>query len=48
MRVLALDPGDMDTPFHALALPDADPATLKRPDDPAREILHRLTEKEPA
>src|SRR5438477_194788 len=28
---LSLDPGDMDTPLHALAVPDADPATLKRP-----------------
>jgi NAD(P)-dependent dehydrogenase (short-subunit alcohol dehydrogenase family) len=37
--VLALDPGDMDTPLHASALPDADPATLKRPRDAAREIV---------
>jgi len=29
----------MDTPLHALALPDADPAALKRPDDAAREIV---------
>ena len=28
----SLDPGDMDTPLHALAVPDADPATLKRPE----------------
>ena len=28
----------MDTPLHALAVPDADPATLKRPADAAREI----------
>jgi NAD(P)-dependent dehydrogenase (short-subunit alcohol dehydrogenase family) len=42
VRVIALDPGDMDTPLHALALPDADPATLRRPDDAAREILERL------
>ena len=38
-RVLAVDPGDMDTPLHAAALPDADPATLKRPRDAAREIV---------
>ncbi|MEP6739802.1 MAG: SDR family oxidoreductase [Caldimonas sp.] len=37
--VVALDPGDMDTPLHAAALPDADPATLKRPRDAAREII---------
>jgi NAD(P)-dependent dehydrogenase (short-subunit alcohol dehydrogenase family) len=42
VRVIALDPGDMDTPLHALALPDADPATLKRPDDAAREVLQQL------
>ena len=48
VRVMALDPGDMDTPFHALALPDADPATLIRPADAAREILRRVTEKEAA
>lgn len=43
VRVIALDPGDMDTPLHALAVPDADPATLKRPADAAREILHHIT-----
>jgi NAD(P)-dependent dehydrogenase (short-subunit alcohol dehydrogenase family) len=42
VRVLALDPGDMDTPLHALAVPDADPAQLKRPADAARELLERL------
>lgn len=42
VRVSAVDPGDMDTPLHALAVPDADPATLKRPDDAAREVLQRL------
>jgi NAD(P)-dependent dehydrogenase (short-subunit alcohol dehydrogenase family) len=39
VRFLSLDPGDMDTPLHALAVPDADPATLKRPEDAAREIV---------
>jgi NAD(P)-dependent dehydrogenase (short-subunit alcohol dehydrogenase family) len=39
VRVVAFDPGDMDTPLHALAVPDADPATLKRPRDAARELL---------
>ena len=42
VRVLALDPGDMDTPLHALALPDADPSTLKRPHDAAIEILEAI------
>jgi len=39
VRVSNFDPGDMDTPLHALALPDADPATLKRPSDSARELV---------
>ena len=39
VRFLSLDPGDMDTPLHALAVPDADPATLKRPDVAALELL---------
>jgi NAD(P)-dependent dehydrogenase (short-subunit alcohol dehydrogenase family) len=39
IRVQAIDPGDMDTPLHALAVPDADPAGLKRPGDAAREII---------
>ena len=32
----------MDTPLHAAAVPDADPATLKRPRDAAREIVARI------
>ena len=39
---LSLDPGDMDTPLHALAIPDADPATLKRPENVAVEIVDAL------
>ena len=39
VRVLAIDPGDMDTPMHAAAIPDADPAELKRPEDAAAEII---------
>jgi NAD(P)-dependent dehydrogenase (short-subunit alcohol dehydrogenase family) len=39
VRVTNFDPGDMDTPLHALAVPDADPATLKKPADSARELL---------
>lgn len=44
VRVLAHDPGDMDTPMHAQALPDADPATLKRPAVAAAELLERIGE----
>jgi NAD(P)-dependent dehydrogenase (short-subunit alcohol dehydrogenase family) len=39
---LSLDPGDMDTPLHALAVPDADPATLKRPEVAANETVATL------
>ena len=42
VAVVAVDPGDMDTPLHALAVPDADPATLKRPRDAARQIVDRI------
>jgi NAD(P)-dependent dehydrogenase (short-subunit alcohol dehydrogenase family) len=42
VAVVAVDPGDMDTPLHAAALPDADPATLKRPRDAARELIARI------
>ena len=42
VRVLSLDPGDMDTPLHALAVPDADPATLKRPATAARELADAI------
>lgn len=42
VRFLSLDPGDMDTPLHALAVPEADPATLKRPEVAARELLDAI------
>jgi hypothetical protein len=35
---VSIDPGDMDTPMHALAVPDADRSTLKRPEVAAREV----------
>ena len=43
IAVLSLDPGDMDTPLHAAALPDADRATLKRPETAARELVNALS-----
>jgi NAD(P)-dependent dehydrogenase (short-subunit alcohol dehydrogenase family) len=36
--VVSIDPGDMDTPLHALAVPDADRASLKPPAQAAAEI----------
>jgi NAD(P)-dependent dehydrogenase (short-subunit alcohol dehydrogenase family) len=44
VRVLAIDPGDMDTPLHAAAVPDADPASLKRPADAASEVVAAIEE----
>jgi NAD(P)-dependent dehydrogenase (short-subunit alcohol dehydrogenase family) len=38
IRVVTVDPGDMDTPLHALAVPGADRASLKRPETAASEI----------
>jgi NAD(P)-dependent dehydrogenase (short-subunit alcohol dehydrogenase family) len=44
VRFLSVDPGDMDTPLHALAVPDADPATLKRPEHAAKELVDEISE----
>jgi NAD(P)-dependent dehydrogenase (short-subunit alcohol dehydrogenase family) len=43
VRFLSLDPGDMDTPMHAAAVPEADPATLKRPAEAAQELADAIT-----
>jgi NAD(P)-dependent dehydrogenase (short-subunit alcohol dehydrogenase family) len=48
IRFLSVDPGDMDTPLHALAVPDADPATLKRPEAAAAEIVAAIGRALPA
>jgi len=42
IRFVSRDPGDMDTPLHAIAVPDADRATLKRPETAAREIADAI------
>ena len=47
IRFLSIDPGDMDTALHALAAPDADPATLKRPGVSAREIVEFIAQALP-
>jgi len=39
VRFVSIDPGDMDTPMHAAAVPDADRASLKLPAAAARELL---------
>ena len=48
VQFLAIDPGDMDTPLHALAVPDADRSTLKRPQDAAAEIIETIVAALPA
>ncbi|MGH7247815.1 MAG: SDR family NAD(P)-dependent oxidoreductase, partial [Pseudomonadota bacterium] len=42
VRLLSLDPGDMDTPMHSIAIPEADPSTLKRPETAAHEIIEGI------
>jgi NAD(P)-dependent dehydrogenase (short-subunit alcohol dehydrogenase family) len=44
VRFLSIDPGDMDTPLHALASPETDPSTLKRPEDAAAEVAKTIWE----
>jgi NAD(P)-dependent dehydrogenase (short-subunit alcohol dehydrogenase family) len=39
---LSLDPGDMDTPLHAIAVPEADPAELKSPRVAAVELADAI------
>ncbi|HEY1549696.1 MAG TPA: SDR family oxidoreductase [Kofleriaceae bacterium] len=39
VRVLAVDPGEMDTQMHADAVPDADRASLQRPEHVAARIV---------
>ncbi len=43
VRFLSIDPGDMDTPLHAIAIPDADPTTLKRPETSALELVEAIS-----
>jgi hypothetical protein len=38
----------MDTPLHALALPDADPKALKRPETSAAELIEAIVAALPA
>jgi NAD(P)-dependent dehydrogenase (short-subunit alcohol dehydrogenase family) len=42
VRFLAIDPGDMDTPLHALALPDADRTTLRTAANAARDVANAI------
>ena len=42
VRFISYDPGDMDTPLHAAALPDADRSTLERPEDSAARLVELI------
>jgi NAD(P)-dependent dehydrogenase (short-subunit alcohol dehydrogenase family) len=48
IRFLSVDPGDMDTPLHALAVPDADRQGLRRPEDAAADIIQAMLASWPA
>jgi NAD(P)-dependent dehydrogenase (short-subunit alcohol dehydrogenase family) len=48
VRVLSVDPGEMNTVMHAAALPDADPSTLGDPDDVAERIVQLIEADAPA
>src|SRR5688572_27303530 len=42
VRVLAVDPGEMDTAMHAAAIPDADRASLQPPAEVAARIVQMI------
>lgn len=48
VRCFSVDPTDMDTDMHRAALPDADPATLARPEVIARRIARMIDSSERA
>lgn len=48
VRILAVDPGEMDTVMHAAAVPDADRTTLQRPADVAARIVAMIEDTERA
>jgi NAD(P)-dependent dehydrogenase (short-subunit alcohol dehydrogenase family) len=48
VRVLAVDPGEMDTEMHKAAMPEADPATLARPAEVAARIVAMIRDADRA
>ncbi len=46
IRFLSIDPGDMNTPMHFAAIPDADPTQLRDPQDSASRILDLITKED--
>ena len=45
VRILAVDPGEMDTVMHAAAIPDADRSALARPADVAARIVAMIEDE---
>lgn len=45
VRVLSVDPGEMDTAMHRSAVPDADPTELARPEQVAARILELIADE---
>jgi len=46
VHFLAVDPGDMRTPMHFAAVPDADPADLRDPSDSAASLLQLIASQD--
>jgi NAD(P)-dependent dehydrogenase (short-subunit alcohol dehydrogenase family) len=46
VRFLSVDPGEMDTRMHRDAVPDADPAALRRPEQVARRLADLIAASE--
>jgi len=46
VRLIAVDPGEMDTQMHAAAMPDADPSELAKPEEIAERIVSMLEDPE--
>ena len=42
VRLISIDPGDMATPLHALAVPDADLSRLQRPEEAGTKIVQAI------
>jgi NAD(P)-dependent dehydrogenase (short-subunit alcohol dehydrogenase family) len=47
VKFYAFDPGEMNTPMHAAAIPEADVLTLQKPQDVARRLLSELASSNP-
>ncbi|HEY0476248.1 MAG TPA: hypothetical protein VGD37_01925, partial [Kofleriaceae bacterium] len=45
VRVLAVDPGEMDTAMHAAAIPDADRQALQPPAQVAARIVQMIEDE---